>query len=71
MYDIDCSRCSRRDAVTNDLERAFRDMPRDVEPDSRLVWLPLLVLAALCLAVWCGYAWYAEIAARILGTAGA
>lgn len=67
MYDIDCSRCSRRDAAAHDLERAFKDMPQDVDPDTRLVWVPILVLAGLVLAVWCGFAWYCEIAARVMG----
>lgn len=67
VYDIDCSRCSGRDAAAEEMRRAARDMPAGREPDSRVVWVPLLVLIALVLAVWCGYAWYCEVAARILG----
>ena len=71
MYNIDCSRCSDRDRAAEDLERAFRDMPGEQEPDSRLVWVPIVVLAGLVLAVWCGYSWYCEIAARIMVSPGA
>ena len=70
MYDIDCSRCSRRDAATEELEHVFKSMPAQDDPGPR-VWLPLFVLAMLCLAVWCGYAWYSELAATIAGVAGA